>query len=72
MNAGRINLNQMLSNMDCSARSDLRRMVVPLANYICATDQPRQVMLSALSVLFREVEATNRAATTHFHSHEGN
>jgi hypothetical protein len=65
-------MNQMLSNLDCSARSDLRRMVEPLANYICATDQPRQVLLSALSVLFREVEANNRAAVTHFHSHAGN
>jgi len=65
-------MNQMLSNLDCSARSDLRRMVEPLANYICATDQPRQVLLSALSVLFREVEATNRSADAHFHSHAGN
>ena len=65
-------MNQMLTNLDCSARGDLRRMVEPLANYICATDQPRQVLLSALSVLFREVEATNRAATTHFHSHARN
>ena len=65
-------MNQMLCNLDRSARSDLRRMVEPLANYICATDQPRQVLLSALSVLFREVEATNRTATAHFHSHAEN
>lgn len=65
-------MNQMLSNLDRSARSDLRRMVEPLANYICATDEPRQALLSALSVLFREVEATNRAASAHSHLHEGN
>jgi hypothetical protein len=65
-------MNQMLCNLDRSARSDLRRMVEPLANYICATDQPRQVLLSALSVLFREVEATNEAAASHFHSHAEN
>ena len=52
--------------------SDLRRMVEPLANYICATDQPRKVLATALAALFSEVEATNRAATNHFHSYSEN
>lgn len=49
--------------------SDLERIVEPLASYICATEQPRSVLRSALSVLFREVEATNRAAATHFRNY---
>jgi hypothetical protein len=52
--------------------SDLRRMVEPLANYICATDQPRKVLVSALAALFSEVEATNQAAISHFHSYSEN
>jgi hypothetical protein len=52
--------------------SDLRRMVQPLANFICATDQPRKVLASALAALFNEVEATNRAAISHFHSYSEN
>lgn len=55
-------------SLDRSGRSDLRQMIEPLANYICATDQPRKVLLSALATLFREVEATNQAAISHFHS----
>jgi hypothetical protein len=47
---------------DRSIRNDLLRMVEPLANYICATEQPKTALMSALAVLFNEVEATNRAA----------
>jgi hypothetical protein len=57
---------------DCSGRNDLRRVVEPLANYICATEQPRQVLLSALAVLFCEVAATNQAAIAHFNSYSEN
>jgi hypothetical protein len=46
--------------------SELERVVEPLASYICATEQPKTALNSALAVLFREVEATNRAAITHF------
>jgi hypothetical protein len=48
--------------LDRPVRSDLVRMIEPLANYICATEQPRTALMSALAVLFSEVEATNRAA----------
>jgi hypothetical protein len=65
MNAANYHLNH-------AASSDLRRMVEPLANYICATEQPRRVLLTALAALFREVEATNRAAISHFHSYSEN
>jgi hypothetical protein len=43
-------------------RNDLLQIVEPLANYICATEQPNAALLSVLAVLFKEVEATNRAA----------
>ena len=46
--------------------SDLERVIEPLASYICATEQPRAVLVSALRVLQSEVEKTNCAAATHF------
>lgn len=48
-----------------AAVCDLERVVEPLASYICATDQPRAALISALAVLFREVEQTTRAAYAH-------
>jgi hypothetical protein len=49
-----------------SISSDLERVIEPLASYICATEQPRSALKSALAALLREVEATNSAAVTHF------
>ena len=43
--------------------NDLGRVVGPLADYICATEQPRAALSAALKVLFREVELTNRVAS---------
>lgn len=43
--------------------NELARMIEPLASYICATEQPQSALQSALTALFREVEATNRTAT---------
>jgi hypothetical protein len=57
---------------DRPIRSDLARIVEPLANYICATDEPNRALLSALAVLFHEVEATNRAALAQFRSFSEN
>ncbi len=54
------------TTIDFSAQSDLLRMIEPLASYICATDQPRAALASALAVLFKEVEETNRTALAHF------
>lgn len=65
-------MNDIKCTLDHSARSDLRRMVEPLANYICATEQPRKALASALAALFSEVEATNRAAISHFHLYSKN
>jgi hypothetical protein len=65
-------MNHAQYSSDRSGRSDLRQIVEPLANYICATDQPRKALLSALAALFSEVEATNRAAISCFHSYSEN
>jgi hypothetical protein len=51
---------------EASTSQDLERVIEPLASYICATDEPKTALMSALAVLFREVEATNRAASAHF------
>ena len=48
--------------------SHLAKVIEPLASYICATERPKSALLSALAVLVREVEATNRAAIGHFHN----
>lgn len=52
--------------LDVPAKCDLERVIEPLASYICAADQPRRALASALAVLFSEVEQTNRAAIAHF------
>jgi hypothetical protein len=54
---------------DRTKPSDLLRMIEPLANYICATEQPKVALLSALAVLFNEVEATNLAAVAQFRTY---
>ena len=51
---------------EMSAPLDLERVIEPLASYICATDEPKAALMSALAVLYREVEKTNRAASAHF------
>ena len=61
-----------INRLKWSAGSDLRRVVEPLANYICATEHPKVVLISALAVLFNEVEQTNREAIAHFHSYSEN
>ena len=65
-------MNTFNYNSNRSATSDLRQMIEPLAHYICATEHRRKVLLSALAALFREVEATNQAALTHFHAYSEN
>ena len=59
-------MNKLNLNLNFPVESDLERVIEPLASYICAADQPRAALLSALAVLFSEVEQTNRAAITHF------
>jgi hypothetical protein len=59
-------MNRINFDLGLPNSSDLERIIEPLASYICATDRPRTVLVSALRVLFNEVEKTNRAATIHF------
>ncbi len=44
---------------------DLEQVIEPLASYICATDQPKAALMTALAVLFSEVEVTSRTASAH-------
>ena len=54
------------------AAADFRQMVEPLANYICASDDPKRALMSALVALVHEVESTNEVALTHFHAFSEN
>jgi hypothetical protein len=44
---------------------DLARVIEPLASYICAADQPRSVLRSAVAALLSEVEQTHQLALAH-------
>jgi hypothetical protein len=59
-------MNAINLDFDLPIASDLQRVIEPLASYICAADQPRAALVSALAVLFSEVEQTNRVALDHF------
>ena len=65
-------MNALNRVLDGPSGKDLERVVEPLASYICAVEQPKAALLLALAVLFREVAATNRAATTHFNAYSVN
>jgi hypothetical protein len=58
-------MNSVNCELNWRAESDLERVIEPLASYICAPDQPRAALASALAALFSEVEQTNRAAIAH-------
>ena len=51
---------------------DFRQLVEPLANFICATDEPKRALMSALAALVHEVESTNDVALSHFHTFSQN
>jgi hypothetical protein len=65
-------MNHIHPRLNRTADSDLERIIEPLANYICATDQPKRALLSVLAVLRHEVEMTNRAALSHFRTYSEN
>ena len=62
-------MNAINLDFDLPVASDLERVIEPLASYICAADQPRATLVSALAVLLSEVEQTNRMALEHFSAH---
>jgi hypothetical protein len=61
-------MNRITFALPRATNRDLERFIEPLASYICATERPKLALVSALSALFREVEATNRVADGHLHS----
>jgi hypothetical protein len=61
-------MNATLSAAQRPISNELKRVIEPLASYICATDKPNSALWSALALLFREVEATNGVAATHVRS----
>jgi hypothetical protein len=63
-----MSMNRLNHVTERTVGSDLERVIEPLASYICATEQPKTALMSALALLFREVEGTNRAALAHFRS----
>jgi hypothetical protein len=50
------------------ASTPLHSVIEPLVSYICAAEQPRATLASALKTLLREVEQTNQAARRHLGS----
>lgn len=56
----RIDTNRNRTNID------LENFIRPLANYICANDQPRVALQSVLAAVLNEVRETNRAARAQF------
>ena len=52
-------------NLKQASEADLARVIEPLADYICATDQPNAVLKSALAFLFHTVEELNSVAGSH-------
>jgi hypothetical protein len=45
--------------------ADLRRVIEPLAGYICAADRPRALLDLAYSILFHEVAEVTQQARAH-------
>jgi hypothetical protein len=58
-------MNKIKRELERASDSDLVRVIEPLASYICATDQPKAALISALAVLVSEVCHMNRAANAH-------
>jgi hypothetical protein len=55
-------MNRLNSVLERANDSELERVIEPLASFICATKRPKAALISALAILFDEVEQTNRAA----------
>ena len=51
--------------------ADVQQLIESLASVICATEQPRTALLTAVARLHREVRDTNQAATSHVSSRRG-
>jgi hypothetical protein len=58
-------MSQVNRDLEQAPQSELERVIEPLASYICATYRPKTALISALVVLFSQVEQTNREANAH-------
>jgi hypothetical protein len=58
-------MNCVFRELERVSETELERVIEPLASYICAADQPRAALKSALAALVNEVWQTNRAANAH-------
>jgi hypothetical protein len=58
-------MNTAITKLPTTSNPDLTQVIEPLASYICAAERPREALLSALSVLFDEVQGTHRATLMH-------
>jgi len=59
-------MNATNAQLERAAKRDLTQVIEPLASYICAADRPRDTLLTALAVLFDEVQGTHKATLMHF------
>ena len=64
-------MNRVNREPERATASDLERVIEPLASYICATEEPRAVLMTALAVLFNEVDRTIKTASTHLATFSG-
>jgi hypothetical protein len=65
-------MNQVNRRLERENESSLERVIEPLASYICASEQPKAALMSAVAVLYSEVCHTNRAASAHIAAVWGN
>ena len=61
-------MNPNIINTENTSKRDLTQVIEPLASLICAADRPRETLLSALAVLFDEIQGTHKATLMHFAS----
>jgi hypothetical protein len=64
-------MNPVKREWEPATQSDLERVIEPLASYICATEEPRAALMTALAVLFNEVDRTFKSATAHIATFSG-
>jgi hypothetical protein len=64
-------MNRDSRKLEHAAGSELERVIEPLASYICATEQPKAALMTALAVLFSEVDQTFRAANAQIATFSG-
>jgi hypothetical protein len=59
-------MNTLNCRLAGTNQSELDQVIEPLASYICAAEQPKAALLSALAALVSTVKETNKVAKAHF------